>query len=120
MSLAGFLARYGTETQCAQALHAWRWPEGFVCPGCGYAGHCQLGRGLLQCHRCRRQTSLTTWLLKHKLMQTMLERERGRSRRGVLHLDDTCWGGRRRGYKRGRGSGACQRGKRLDSCLGGF
>ena len=148
MSLAEFLARYGTEAQCAQALHAWRWPEGFVCPGCGYPGHCRLGRGLLQCHRCRRQTSLTSgtllagtklpltigllaiylltqskdglaalnlsrqlgisyhsaWLLKHKLMQTMLERERGRSLRGVIHLDDAYWGGRRRGYKRGRGS----------------
>ena len=46
MSLAGFLARYGTEAQCAQALHAWRWPEGFVCPGvatrvtAGSAGDC--------------------------------------------------------------------------------
>ena len=63
MSLAEFLARYGTEAQCAQALHAWRWPEGFICPGCGYPGHCRLGRGLLQCHRCRRQTSLTSGTL---------------------------------------------------------
>jgi hypothetical protein len=42
--------------------------------------------------------------MKHKLMQTMLEREQGRSLRGVVQLDDAYWGGRRRGYKRGRGT----------------
>lgn len=107
-----------------------------------------LGRGLFQCHRCRRQTSLTAgtvfagtklpltkwllaiylltqskngisaldlsrqlgvcynsaWLMKHKLMQAMLEREQGRSLEGVVQLDDAYWGGRRRGYKRGRGT----------------
>lgn len=148
MGLSGFLARYGTEAQCEQALFAWRWPEGFACPECGHAGHCLLGRGLYQCHRCRRQTSLTSgtlfagtklpltrwflaiylltqskngiaalelsrqlgvsyntaWLLKHKLMQAMLEREQGRRLEGVIQLDDAYWGGRRRGYKSGRGT----------------
>lgn len=148
MSLSDFLALYGTEVQCEQALFAWRWPQGFVCPECGYDGHCVLGRGLYQCHRCRRQTSLTAgtlfagtklpltkwllgiylltqskngisalemsrqlgicynsaWLMKHKLMQAMLEREQGRSLEGVIQMDDAYWGGRRRGYKRGRGT----------------
>ena len=148
MSLSDFLAGYGTEAQCEQALLAWRWPKGFVCPQCGSAGHCVLGRGLFQCHRCRRQTSLTAgtllagtklplttwllaiylltqskdgisalnlsrqlgvcynsaWLMKHKLMQAMLEREQGRLLQGVIQLDDAYWGGRRRGYKRGRGT----------------
>lgn len=148
MSLSDFLARYGTEAQCEQALLAWRWPQGFVCPACGHAGHCELGRGLYQCHRCRRQTSLTAgtlfagtklplskwllgiylltqskngisalemsrqlgvcynsaWLMKHKLMQAMLEREQGRLLEGVIQMDDAYWGGRRRGYKRGRGT----------------
>lgn len=123
MSLSDFLEQYGTEAQCEQALFAWRWPQGFVCPECGYEGHCVLGRGLYQCHRCRRRTSITAgtlfagtklpltkwllavylltqskngisalelsrqlgicynsaWLMKHKLMQAMLEREQGRS-----------------------------------------
>jgi transposase-like protein len=148
MSLSDFLAQYGTEAQCEQALFAWRWPQGFVCPECGYGGHCVLGRGLYQCHRCRRQTSLTAgtlfagtklaltkwllaiylltqakngisamdlarqvgvcynsaWLMKHKLMQAMLEREQGRKLTGVIQMDDAYWGGRRRGYKRGRGT----------------
>lgn len=86
-----------------------------------------LGRGLYQCHRCRRQTSVTAgtlfagtklpltkwllaiylltqskngisamdlarqlgvcynsaWLMKHKLMQAMLEREQGRKLTGI-------------------------------------
>ena len=148
MSLSDFLALYGTEAQCEQVLFAWRWPQGFVCPECGHEGHCVLGRGLYQCHRCRRQTSLTAgtlfagtklpltkwllgiylltqskngisalemsrqlgicynsaWLMKHKLMQAMLEREQGRSLDGVIQMDDAYWGGRRRGYKRGRGT----------------
>lgn len=44
----------------------------------------------------------SAWLVKHKLMQAMLERERGRSLQGVIQLDDAYWGGRRCGYKRGR------------------
>ena len=148
MSLNDFLALYGTEVQCDQALFAWRWPQGFVCPECGHDGHCVLGRGLYQCHRCHRQTSLTAgtlfagtklpltkwllgiylltqskngisalemsrqlgicynsaWLMKHKLMQAMLEREQVRSLDGVIQMDDAYWGGRRRGYKRGRGT----------------
>lgn len=148
MSLSDFLVSYGTEVQCEQALFAWRWPQGFVCPECGHNGHCELGRGLYQCYRCRRQTSLTAgtlfagtklpltkwllgiylvtqskngisalemsrqlgicynsaWLMKHKLMQAMLEREQGRLLEGVIQMDDAYWGGRRRGYKRGRGT----------------
>ncbi len=148
MSLREFMTRYGTEEQCEQALFAWRWPDGFVCPDCGHGGHCVLGRGLFQCNRCRRQTSLTAgtlfggtklalttwllaiylltqskngvsalelarqlgicynsaWLLKHKLMQAMLERESARVLQGVIQIDDAYWGGRRRGYKRGRGA----------------
>ncbi len=34
LSLPGFLARYGSEVQCEQALEAARWPDGFTCPRC--------------------------------------------------------------------------------------
>lgn len=148
MSLSEFLQRYGTDVQCEQALFAWRWPPGFVCPECGHGDHCVLGRGLYQCHRCRWQTSITArtlfagtklpltkwllgiylltqsqngisalelsrqlgicynsaWLMKHTLMQAMLEREQGRALTGVVRMDDAYWGGRRRGYKLGRGT----------------
>jgi transposase-like protein len=149
MSLREFIAKYGTQAQCEQALFAWRWPQGFVCPECGHAGWCVLThRRLFQCNGCGRQTSVTAgnvfagsklplsswflamhlitqakngisslelsrqigvsqnsaWLMKHKLMQAMLEREQGRALRGVIQIDDAYWGGRRRGYKRGRGT----------------
>ena len=32
MSVTEFLGRFGTEGQCALALRAARWPNGFVCP----------------------------------------------------------------------------------------
>lgn len=55
-----FLEHYGTEEQCFDALYRWRWPEGFRCPHCGHDRYCQLThRKLLQCNRCRRQTSVT-------------------------------------------------------------
>lgn len=55
-----FLMCYGTEEQCFDALFQWRWPDGFRCPHCGHDRYCQLAhRKLLQCNRCRRQTSVT-------------------------------------------------------------
>jgi transposase-like protein len=149
MGLREFMDKYGTVEQCEQALYAWRWPQGFVCPECGHTGYCALkSRRLFQCNACARQTSVTAgtifagsklplsvwflamhlitqaksgisslelsrqlgisqnsaWLMKHKLMQTMLEREAGRQLAGLVQLDDAYWGGRRRGYKRGRGT----------------
>jgi transposase-like protein len=50
----------------------------------------------------------SAWLMKHKLMQAMLERDGARQLAGRVQMDDAYWGGRRRGYKRGRGT----RGKR--------
>jgi hypothetical protein len=149
LSLREFMVKYATTEQCEQALIAWRWPRGFACPDCGHTGHCMLERRhLLQCHACRRQTSVTAgtifaatklplevwflamhligqskngisslelarqlgisqnsaWLIKHKLMQTMLEREGATPLSGQVQIDDAYWGGRRRGYKRGRGT----------------
>ena len=60
ISLSEFLKLYGTEDQCFDALYRWRWPKGFQCPHCGHDRACQLtNRKLQQCHRCRRQTSVT-------------------------------------------------------------
>ena len=55
-----FIEHYGTEEQCFDALFQWRWPNGFRCPHCGHNRYCRLThRSLLQCNRCRRQTSVT-------------------------------------------------------------
>lgn len=59
MSLPEFLSMYGTEEQCRAALLRLRWPQGFQCPACGYAGYCEINnRKLYQCNRCHCQTSL--------------------------------------------------------------
>ena len=64
ISLNECLSLYGTEDQCFDALYRWRWPNGFVCPHCGYDRGCQLNtRKLQQCHRCHRQTSVTAGTL---------------------------------------------------------
>jgi hypothetical protein len=59
LSLPSFLATYGTEEQCREALYRIRWPSGFCCPRCGHRS-CFLikTRMLYQCTGCRTQTSL--------------------------------------------------------------
>lgn len=146
LSLPEFLRRFGTEEHCLEAVRQWRWPGGFRCPRCDHAGHCLLRtRAVLQCHRCRRQTSITSgtlfgssklplrtwflamylltrkagvsalalrrelgvsyntaWLLKHKLMQAMKERDERERLCGWVQIDDAVWGGEHRGGVRGR------------------
>lgn len=65
LSLPAFLARYGTEAQCRDALFAMRWPDGFVCGECGNTTYCTLARGVYQCHHCHQQTSLTADTIFH-------------------------------------------------------
>ena len=69
MSIPDFLARFGTEVQCAEAVRLARWPSGFRCPwGCD-AEHYVVGHGarkLFQCQGCRYQSSLTAGsLMEH-------------------------------------------------------
>jgi hypothetical protein len=69
MSLPQFLRRFGTEAQCAEAVKAARWPNGFMCARCGTTEHYVVGHGarkLFQCGACRHQASLTAGsLLEH-------------------------------------------------------
>ena len=62
MSLPEFSEHFGTEDQCAQAIKAARWPNGFRCLCCNAPEHYVVGHGarkLFQCLGCRYQTSLT-------------------------------------------------------------
>jgi hypothetical protein len=150
LSMAEFLAQYGSEAQCAAALEAMRWPNGFRGPVCGGERHSVFERGgrkYWQCGHCRGQTTLTAgtifqatklpltvwflamhlltqaknnvsalelmrhlgvcyrtaWLVKHKLIQVMAEREADRVLTGRVEIDDAYLGGERSG-KPGRGS----------------
>ena len=66
--------RFSTEQACRSYLCALRWPQGFVCPGCGGGDAWQMSRGLWLCAKCRRQVSVTAG--------TILER---------THLPLTTW-----------------------------
>jgi transposase-like protein len=58
LSEAEFETRYGTEEKCREAIIAWRWPIGFVCPRCGGRRHSHIAtRDKFQCSACRLQTS---------------------------------------------------------------
>lgn len=46
----------------------------------------------------------TAWLVKHKLMQAMSERDDARPLSGIVQIDDAYWGGERHGGGTGRGS----------------
>ncbi|MGH8571735.1 MAG: transposase [Gammaproteobacteria bacterium] len=36
-----------------------RWPDGFVCPGCGHAGGWRIGDGRFKCSACGERISAT-------------------------------------------------------------
>ena len=49
-------------------------------------------------------TQTTSWKIKHKLMQAMMERDATKRLTGRIEIDDAYLGGERSGGKRGRGS----------------
>lgn len=46
----------------------------------------------------------TAWMMKHKIMQVMMERDGSKPLSGLIQLDDVYYGGEQHGGKRGRGS----------------
>jgi len=64
LAMPEFLALYGTEQQCEQALVAARWPSGFACPVCGVmesrTTFRRQGRLYFQCSGCQHQCSATS------------------------------------------------------------
>lgn len=58
---------FSTESACLEFIAKLRWPEGFICPGCGEkaAKPSLMGRGLFLCRKCKRQTSITSGTLFH-------------------------------------------------------
>ena len=60
-----FQDRFRTEEACMAYLEKIRWPEGFRCPHCRHADAGRTGRGLWQCHKCRRQVSVTAGTIFH-------------------------------------------------------
>lgn len=60
LSLPDFMAQYGTEEQCEDALCASRWPQGYSCVRCSCSDNSSFrreGRLYFQCSACRYQCS---------------------------------------------------------------
>jgi hypothetical protein len=58
---------FSSETACLEYIGKLRWPNGFICPGCGEKPDkpSLMGRGLFLCRKCKRQTSITAGTLFH-------------------------------------------------------
>src|SRR5437868_13280710 len=66
-SLIEFQGRFATESACAEYLFERRWPQGFVCPGCG-GGRAWLLKTKAfthECADCGRQTSVAAGTIMH-------------------------------------------------------
>jgi len=62
-----FQERFQTEDQCYEHLKNLRWPDGFVCPKCGYReAYFTRTRKLYQCKNCHYQASVTARTLFHR------------------------------------------------------
>ena len=61
-------ACFPDEAACARYLFAARWPEGFVCPGCGMTKALETANqavDLWECAGCGKQTSVTAGTIMH-------------------------------------------------------
>ncbi len=66
LTILEFQQRFGTEGACRDYVFASRWPDGFVCPGCGgRAVGAETRRHLWICTACGRQTSVTAGTVMH-------------------------------------------------------
>lgn len=66
-SLLDFQKEFSTEEACSQHLRNIRWPDGFICPRCGYGEAWFVRtRNILDCKSCRAKISLTAGTIFHK------------------------------------------------------
>ena len=73
-SLIDFQKSFSDNESCAQHLVEQRWPDGFICPRCGYQEAWYLSkRRLFDCRSCRHQTSITAGTIFHKTRVPLLK-----------------------------------------------
>lgn len=60
-----FDRRFRDEQACHEYLFKLRWPEGFICSGCGHSFYWKTSRGLYVCRDCEYQQSVTAGLIFH-------------------------------------------------------
>jgi len=62
-SVGEFQSWFGTDEDCLDYLEWLRWPRGFVCPCCAYAGGWEIADGRFKCAACGSRTSVTAGTL---------------------------------------------------------
>jgi len=73
LTILDFQNRFPDEEACFQYLFKKRWPDGFKCPKCSHdKAYIIKSRNLMQCKKCRHQTSVTSGTIFHKLRQPLL------------------------------------------------
>jgi transposase-like protein len=60
------LAWFPDDAACLDYLAGLRWPDGFVCPGCGGGEHWRTSGSLWMCQACARRTSVTAGTIFHR------------------------------------------------------
>jgi len=60
-----FDARFLDEQACYDYLFQCKWPEGFICKGCGHTDYWKSARGLYICSSCEQHHSLTAGTIFH-------------------------------------------------------
>ena len=58
--------RFSSDDACREYLESLRWPDGFVCPGCGNREAWAIKGGWWLCTGCRRQVSVTAGTIFHR------------------------------------------------------
>lgn len=64
-NLVEFTRRFEADSDCLRYVADVRWPQGFVCPGCGGRKGWSMSRGTVFCAACRRQTSTIAGTVLH-------------------------------------------------------
>jgi transposase-like protein len=66
LNIIDFMKRFQDEGQCREALFKARWPNGFICPICGYGEFYPMRRGnKYYCRKCGHQESITAHTIFH-------------------------------------------------------
>jgi Zn ribbon nucleic-acid-binding protein len=72
LSIIQFQKEFGTEEDCANYMMYKRWKDGFRCPKCAHTDYYYIKtRKLMECRKCRYQTSITAGTIMHKTKQPL-------------------------------------------------
>lgn len=63
---------FPTEKECVEHMFNLRWPDGFICPKCGFREYISHKGLLYRCKNCRYRASLTAGSIMHKTRTSLM------------------------------------------------